>query len=134
MDLMRPIDEVVLQYRPTKEQVPWIGGADKTEKPHVLDGAYTPQMNGMTDYERKVPEIWDSTGKDDLLMRSVISKYALEGKGDNGPTGKFYLTQKEFYEVGSEVVNTHLGYSGSKLTDYLNTNIPLVFEHMDPNH
>lgn len=46
----------------------------------------------MSSYERVVPEIWDSTGKDDLLMRSLIKTYALEGKGEDGnPTGKFYL-------------------------------------------
>ena len=51
-DLERPIDEVVLQYRPTKEQVPWIGGSDKTDKPGVLHKAFTPENDGMSDYER----------------------------------------------------------------------------------
>jgi len=130
-DLQRPIDEVVLQYRPTKEQVPWIGGSDKTDKPGVLDGAYTPENDGMSSYERKVPEIWDSTSKDDLLMRSLIKTYALEGHGDNGPTGKFYLRESDFYKVGQEVVNTHLGFSGARLTDYLNEHVPRVFHHFD---
>lgn len=63
----------------------------------------------MTDYERVVPETWDSTDKDDLLMRSVIKTYALEGRGeDDKPTGKFYLRLQDFYKVGEEVVATHL--------------------------
>lgn len=137
MNLERPIDEVVLQYRPTTDQVPWIGGSDKTDKPGVLFNAYTPENDGMTDYERKVPAIYDSESHDDLLMRSVIQVYALEGRGDDGkggPTGKFYLRESDFYKVGSEVVNTHLGYSGAKLTDYLNEHVPRVFHHFDLNN
>lgn len=131
MDLQRPLDEVVLQYRPTPEQVPWIGGADKTAKPGVLHKAYPPESDGMTDYERKVPEIWDSTDKDDLLMKSLIKTYALEGRDADGPTGKFYLRESDFYKVSQEVVNTHLGFTGAKLTDYLNEHVPRVFHHFD---
>jgi hypothetical protein len=48
----------------------------------------------MENYERSVPALWDSGSSDDLLVKSVIANYALEGRGDDGaPTGKFYLDQ-----------------------------------------
>jgi len=88
-NLFKPIDEVVLQFRPDPAKAPWAAQPAGTP-PHILDGAFYP--NDSSYYSRVVPGTWDSTDKDDLLMRSVISKYALEGRGEDGnPTGKFYL-------------------------------------------
>jgi hypothetical protein len=130
--LERPIDNVVLQYRPTAYQAPWSAKAADTSDHSPIHKAFPIEMDGSEGYERKVPVLWDSTGKDDLLMRSVISSYALEGRSEDGnPTGKFYLTTKEFYNVGKEVVNTHLGFSGSKLSSYLDEYVPSVYGHFD---
>jgi len=50
--------------------------------------------------------------KSDLLMRSLIENYALEGRGDDGkPTGTFYMDYKGMYKVGEEVVRSHFGYT-----------------------
>lgn len=68
-------------------------------------------------------------------MRSVISKYALEGRGDNGaPTGKFYLDLPQFFAVSEEVVRTHLGFTGAKNKAYLDEHCPQIFKHLDVNN
>lgn len=130
----RPYDDVVLQFRPNPAQSPWAAkGKDPPSSP--IHNAFQPHHHGMWEYERKVPDLYDSTDKDDLLMRSVIQNYALEGRGDDGrPNGKFYLTQSEFYNVGAEVVGTHIGYKGAKLTAYLDQHVPTIFKHLDVNN
>ena len=46
-----------------------------------------------------------SDSKDDLLMRSLIRTYAIEGRAANGkPTGKFYLDFNGVRGVSKEVV------------------------------
>jgi len=56
-------------------------------------------------YHREIPEIWDSSDRDDLLMRSIIEKYAIEGKGEDGnPTGHFYLTRYDLAPLIDEVM------------------------------
>jgi len=89
--LERPIDKVVLQFRPNPAQAPWAAKAEDEPK-SAIHNAFTPEAHGHEDYERQVPHLWDSTDRDDLLVRSVIMNYALEGRGAGGaPTGKFYL-------------------------------------------
>ena len=47
-------------------------------------------------------------------MKSLITKYAVEGRSKNGkPTGQFYLTKDAVRDVSREIVNTHFGYKGS---------------------
>lgn len=53
-------------------------------------------------------------GADDLLMRSLITKYALEGNTDDKPNGHFYVTKSAAAEACDEVVDTHFGYKGQK--------------------
>lgn len=67
-------------------------------------------------------------------MRSVINTYALEGRSDNGPTGKFYLDLPQLYKVGEEVVRTHIGYTGAKNKNYLDEYLPSIFRHLDVNN
>ncbi len=46
-----------------------------------------------------------SDSKDDLLMRSLIRTYAIEGRASDGkPTGKFYLDFNGVKGVAKEVV------------------------------
>lgn len=133
MELHRPIDEVTLQFRPDPAKAPW--AAKAVEETHnAIYKAFTPESNGHEYYERVVPGTWDSTDKDDLLMRSVILNYALEGRGDDGkPNGKFFLDQNALYKVGEEVVRTHIGYTGSKNKAYLDQYVPNIFKHFDVN-
>jgi hypothetical protein len=47
-------------------------------------------------------------------MRSLITKYALEGNTDDKPNGHFYVTKSAAAEACDEVVDTHFGYKGQK--------------------
>lgn len=69
-------------------------------------------------------------------MKSVIEKYALEGRSetDGTPTGKFYLDLPCLYNAGEEVVRTHIGYTGAKNKAYLDEHLPEIFKHMDVNN
>lgn len=52
-------------------------------------------------------------------MRSLISKYAVEGKVNGKPNGQFYLLKKAVADVSYEIVNNLLGYKGKKLDDFV---------------
>lgn len=61
-----------------------------------------------------------SDSKDDLLMRSLIRTYAIEGRAANGkPNGKFYLDFKGVNAVSKEVVQTHLKLLPFEASAYL---------------
>ena len=73
-------------------------------------------------YHRDIPENF-SSGKDDLLMRSLIKNYAVEGKKDDGsgPNGHFFLTRSAAAEAANEVVGSHFGWKGEKRNNYVNS-------------
>lgn len=131
--LAKPIDNVVLQFRPNPAQAPWAAAAGKDEPKSAIHKAFTPETSGHEDYERQVPALWDTGSNDDLLVKSLIENYALEGRGDGGaPTGKFYLDQAQLYKAGEEVVRTHLsGLSPAGRKAYLDEHVPRIFKHMD---
>lgn len=133
-NLFRPIDDVKLQFRPDPAKAPWAAtaGADGDKSP--IFNAYHPDSDGHEYYTRVIPTTWNSQDNDDLLMRSVIKNYALEGRGPDGPTGKFYLDLKALYAVGEEVVRTHIGYTGAKNKAYLDEHLPNIFKHLDINN
>ena len=66
-------------------------------------------------------------------MNSLISKYALEGKTDGAPNGKFYLDKSGAYSVASEVVGTHLGFTGEKRESFLAGKFDQLWNHYDVN-
>ena len=68
---------------------------------------------------------------DDLLMRSLIKRYALEGKTDGAPNGKFYLDYGSAYAVADEVVGSHFGFSGEKKAKYLEGKFDDLWTHYD---
>jgi len=47
-------------------------------------------------------------------MKSLITNYTLEGRTNDEPNGKFYLTKDGAKEVAKEVVGTHFGWTGDK--------------------
>lgn len=70
--------------------------------------------------------------KSDLLMRSLIENYALEGRGDDGkPTGKFYMDYKGMYKVGEEVVRSHFGYTEDQNRRFLIDRLSKIIDHVD---
>jgi len=92
MQLSDDIDETVnIQFRPDPVKSPWSATpvAGPTGK---IVGAYTKQDHVTEYYDRVVPSNF-ARGTDDLLMRSLITTYALEGKTDGKPNQHFYLTK-----------------------------------------
>ena len=61
-----------------------------------------------------------TTSEDDIFMRSVYTKYAIEMRDLAGkPTGQFYLTKADALVLATEVVGTHGGKKGAEAADYL---------------
>ena len=62
-------------------------------------------MDGSDEYTRVLPGAFDSTDRDDLLMRSIMETYAVEGKGADGkPNGKFFITRSDMNCLADEVL------------------------------
>ena len=89
-------------------------------------------------YERVVPGRF-SADSDDIFMRSMISKYALEGQtkdkdgNDAEPDGTFWMNEATTRAAASEVLNTHKGLSGAALSSYLDTYFARSWAHFDVN-
>ena len=91
--------------------------------------------HGMLDgkYERVVPSRF-SADSDDIFMRSMISKYALEGQNkDDSPDGTFWMNEATTRAAASEVLGTHKGLSGAALSSYLDTYFAKAWAHFDVN-
>ena len=63
-------------------------------------------------YKKKIPEHF-SKDSDDLLVRSLITKYAVDGRVNGKPNGQFYLQKKAVSDASYEIVNNLLGYKGA---------------------
>ena len=81
-----------------------------------------------------------SADTDDIFMRSMIENYAVEEKTpktdtDAGglPTGKFWMTKSGAYAAAQEVLATHKGLKGDKLSKYLDTYFNKAWGHFDVN-
>merc|ERR1712019_308074 len=94
-------------------------------------------------YERVVTAHF-SGDADDIFMRSMISKYAVEERTDTEtlddgtkvggePTGKFNMTQATTLAAAKEVLGTHKGLSGDTLASYLDTYFAKAWAHFDVN-
>jgi hypothetical protein len=122
------------EYRPLNAVVaPW-SAKPAAAATGTLTGAYTAGQNYGADrtYERAMPAQFTEE-KDDRLMNSLISKYALEAKVDGAPSGKFYLNKDGMRAVSSEVVGTHFGFKGKKREKYLNEKFPTLWSQADVN-
>ena len=85
-----------------------------------------------------------SADDDDLFMRSMIKKYAVEERTDHDilddgtkvggePTGKFWMTQSTALAAAKEVLGTHKGLKGGDADAYLDTYFAKAWEHFDVN-
>jgi len=75
-----------MRFRPSAFQAPWsVKPKDRPKRSLIYDPFYVfdSGSHGIEYYERILPDQFDSTGKDDLLMRSIIEKYAIEGKDED---------------------------------------------------
>lgn len=94
-------------------------------------------------YERVVTPHFATDG-DDIFMRSMITKYAVEERTDSDilpdgmkvggeATGKFWMTQATTLAAAKEVLNTHKGLSGDALNAYVDTYFKKAWDHFDVN-
>lgn len=82
-------------------------------------------------YEREVPAKYS----DDLFMASLVKKYAIEGKGDDGnKNGHFFMTKDITKAAAQEVVETHLGFKGAKRDAFIAERFDKLWAHHDVLH
>ena len=119
--------------------------ADKVIEKHPKYNAWESVKDGAADgkYER-IPIPNFTADSDDIFMRSMLKKYAFEKRTpieelDDGtkiggePTGSFWLAKKDMMYAAKEVLGTHKGLSGDKLSSYLDTYYDRAWENFDPN-
>merc|ERR1712167_68088 len=84
-------------------------------------------------YERVPPPNF-AADSDDLFMRSMIMKYAMESKDDDGaPTGAFFMDEAATRAASAEVLGSHKGLKGADLKEYLKAYFPRTWAHFDVN-
>jgi len=94
-------------------------------------------------YERVPPAHFSGDG-DDLFMKSMIMKYAMEGKTEEEkdckdcepegtPNGEFFMDEAATRAASAEVLGSHKGLSGADLKDYMKTYFPRTWAHFDVN-
>ena len=114
-------------------------------EPTAPYGAWESVKDGAEDgkYERIVTPHF-SGDSDDIFMRSMIKKYAVEERTDTTeledgtkiggePTGKFWMNQATTLAAAKEVLNTHKGLAGDALSAYLDTYFAKAWAHFDVN-
>jgi hypothetical protein len=93
-------------------------------------------------YYRVIPSRF-SADSDDIFIRSMLTKYAMEGEHDAddckkglgpcGPTGAFYVSKPITKAIAEEVLATHKGLTGAALQAYLAAYLDKAFAHFDVN-
>jgi len=119
--------------------------ADKVIEKDPIYNAWESVKDGAADgkYERVVTSHF-SADSDDIFMRSMITKYAHEKRTsieelDDGtkiggePTGSFWMSKKDMFRAAKEVLGTHKGLSGDKLSSYMDTYFDRAWDNFDVN-
>merc|ERR1719498_1725064 len=100
------------------------------------EGYFLPGFSGTigaSAYSRVTPERF-SSDDDDIFMRSMIQKYALEAQNADGtPSGAFWMDKAAANAAASEVLCTHKKICGDDLTKYLDTYFSKAWGHFDVN-
>jgi hypothetical protein len=97
---------------------------------------FKPGDNGHAGYSRKLPTRF-STGDDDLFVRSMISKYAIEGEVADAETatgdGVFTMDEAATMAAATEVLANHMNLVGAPAAEYLATYFAKAWGHFDVN-
>merc|ERR1712070_868450 len=107
------------------------------------EGKAYPGDVGRDGYKRelRIPKHF-SADSDDLFMRSMITKYAVEGETEEDkkagikagdPTGVFTMDETAMKAAAYEVLDTHKGITGSAADQYLATYFAKAWGHFDVN-
>ena len=86
-------------------------------------------------YNRVLPARF-SADSDDLFMRSLISKYAIEGEDKDDETkgnGVFTMDEAATMAAATEVLATHMNLVGAPAAEYLATYFAKAWGHFDVN-
>lgn len=80
----------LLQYRPDPVKSPWAAKQNSNDN-SPLKSPFTVYLDSWDGYKRRLPDL--ATGeKADLLLRSIIKNYSIEGRDESGaPSGTFYV-------------------------------------------
>ena len=119
--------------------------AQKVIEKEPIYNAWESIKDGAVDgkYERVITPHF-SGDSDDIFMRSMLKTYAHERRTsieelDDGtriggePTGSFWMGKKDMYRAAKEVLGTHKGLSGDKLSSYLDTYFDRAWDNFDVN-
>lgn len=120
----------MVQFRPDPVKSPWSAPPAAPGPSGKIAGAYTKQDQVTTYYERNIPSNFAS-GSDDLLMRNLITNYALEGKSDGSPNQHFYLTKDAIQTESKNVVREHFGWDDKKTADYVQKQLTKLYPYYD---
>jgi hypothetical protein len=67
-------------------------------------------------------------------MNSLVSKFAIEGRGEDGAkNGHFFMTKDSTEQVAKEVVETHMHMQGGERDAYIAEHLPKLWAHYDVN-
>jgi len=129
-DVKTDREHLNVQFRPNAVQQPWSAKPEDAPPQSKFDKPFTIHSHKSVFYDREVPEKF-SKEADDRLMNSLISKYSLEGNTGGKPNGHFFLNKEGVTAVATEVVATHMGFKGEKLSNYLKQNLPGLWNRYD---
>ena len=131
-----------MKYIPIAALLGFVAAKPEATPPY---NAWESVKDGAADgkYERQVTSHF-SADSDDIFMRSMIKKYAVEERTDSEtlddgtkiggePTGSFWMSKTDMMYAAKEVLATHKGLSGDKLKSYLDTYFDRTWENFDPN-
>ena len=92
-----------LKFRPNPAQSPWAAVGEPAVT-NAITGAFLPSEDGTDYYSRSVPNRF-ANGSDDLLVRSLITGFAVEAlDADGAPNGNFFLTKDAAADAATEVI------------------------------
>jgi len=116
-------------WRPDPTLSPFAAKPDAPGPSNKITGGYAADYNKFhLNYDREVPEKY----QDDLLMKSLISKWAIEGANADGTkNGKFFMTKDLTADVAKEVVETHMHMSGADRDKYVADKLEALWPHHD---
>ena len=91
----------------------------------------------MDSYARQVPGnfVSDEDNENvDSFTSNVIRNFATEGVTEEGkPNHQFFIVKDQAKKLASEVVETHLGYRGDQLREFMKKKFEETWEHYDVN-
>ena len=102
----------------------------------ITNADFDASMDGFGGYKTYIRDIPDrfETEADDTLMKSMYSKYAIEGEDKDGlPNGRFWVTKASAKKACDEVVATHLRLTGKDKESYLEEQFPALWARFDVN-